>query len=251
MPAGVIYRYKPTTVRRRIRRRKYKKKNKAARIGRAVVPRGLKPAVLPFRRTYEKQIDLTSAASYPPWMTATTDGGVAGTFIARLVDLVNYAEFQPLFTQYKINAVQMKIFSQYTNADSDTSGTANGEQIIVKWARNSLGKPLGAGDTRDVWLQKQAMREKRLLQTTAKPLQLFFKTKQRDLIFDNTAPAADDFILIRPHWNSIYSSSTDFVGLDIRFDTVSGVAIPINPNPLTIPKVTIQCKFYMQMRQVQ
>ncbi len=232
------------------RRRNYKRKH--ARVGRLAVPKGLRPAVFPFRRTYEKQIDLTQVASYPPWLTGTTDGGVAGTFIARLSDLPSYSDFLPLFTQYRINAVQVKIYSQYNVADSDTSGTANGEQIIVKWARNSLGKAIGQGDTRDVWLQKQAKKEKRLLKSSgAKPLSFFFKTRQRDLIYDNTAPANDDYIMIKPHWNSIYSSSTDFVGLDIRMDTVSGVLIPLNPNPLTIPKVTIQCTFYMQMRQVQ
>ena len=252
MPAGkIILQPKYTTRQRKYTKPKYhKKKKKNAKIGRYAVARGLRPAILPFSRTYETVIDLTSAATYPPWMSATTDGGVVGTFIARLSDLPNFAEFQPLFTQYKINAVQMKIFSQYTAAQAEASGTANGEQIIIKYAKNTLGKPLGQGDTKALWLQKQAKKERRLLQTSAKAFQLYFKTQQKDLIFDNTAPAADDFVLIRPHWNSIYSSSSDFVGLDIRFDTASGVAIPLNPNPLTIPKITIQCKFYMQMRQV-
>lgn len=249
--------YRNRNYRRRRNNRKKKHlanttRRKQARIGRLAVPKGLRPAVIPFQRTYEKIITLTDVSTYPSWLTGTTDGGVAGTFIARLVDLPNYAEFQPLFTQYRINAVQVKIFSQYSSANAEASGTANGEQIIVKWARNSLGKPIGQGDTRSIWLQKQAMKEKRLLKTSgSRPLSFFFKTKQRDLIYDNTAPAADDFVLIKPHWNSVYSSSTDFVGLDIRMDTASGVLIPLNPNPLTIPKITIQCKFYMQMRQVQ
>ena len=252
MPAGKIIKIIPKKKRQTTYYKKttYKKKNKNAKIGRYAVPRGLRPAILPFQRTYETVITLTDATTYPPWMSATTDGGVVGTFIARLSDLDNFAEFQPLFTQFKINAVQMKIFSQYTNATAEASGTANGEQIIIKYAKNTLGKSLGQGDTKSLWLQKQAKKERRLLQTSSKAFQLYFKTSQKDLIYDNTAPAADDYILIRPHWNSIYASATDFVGLDIRMDTASGVQIPLNPNPLTIPKITIQCKFYMQMRQV-
>lgn len=217
--------------------------------GRLAVPRGLRPSVHYFTRSFEKPLALDDPTAYPLGFTATTDGGVAGTIQISASELNDWTDFSNLFGQYKLNAVSIKILPQYTAALSEPSGLG-GEQIVVRWCRNMLQKSIGAGDTRTMWLDRQAVKQRLLMTNNRRTLSLYSKLNIRDMITDNTAPASDDFVAIRPHWIATANDTVPHYGLNVRFDSCSGVTLPTNPNPTTLPKLTLQIKYYLMCRMV-
>lgn len=225
-------------------------KRKLYNRGRLAVPRGLRPSVHYFTRSFEKFLQLDDPTSYPLGLTATTDGGIAGTIQISASELNDWSDFANLFAQYKLNAVSIKIIPQYTASTVNDTVNLSGEQIIVRWCRNMLQKSLGAGDTRAQWLDRQAVKQRPLLTTSRRTLSLYSKLNMRDMVTDNTAPTADDFVAIRSHWIATANDTVPHYGLNVRFDCASQNVLPTNPNPATLPKCTMQIKYYLMCRTV-
>lgn len=240
----------PNKRRKTYHRGRYPAKRRTRMRGRLAIARGIRPSVHYFKRSMEKLLQLDDPTTYPLGLTATTDGGVAGTIQISASELNDFSDFSNLFAQYKLNAVSIKILPQYTVSEVNTTVNLSGEQILVRWCRNMLQKSIGSGDTRDQWLDRQAVKQRMLLATNRRTLSLFSRLNMRDMITDNTAPSSDDFVAIRPHWIATANDTVPHYGLNVRFDTCSQNSLPANPNPATLPKCTLQIKYYFMCRMV-
>lgn len=197
-----------------------------------------------FIREVEQVIDLSNPEPFPPPgqpfdLVATTDGGVCGNMIFRLLDLPQYTEFTSgLFKQYKLNAVKMTIYCSRNTADVRTH-----DGLLAQSAYNKTGDAISVGNTRQDWNQVQSKRRFTLYNKKV----LYFKLNQLSHISQNFSTGTG-YAVARPKWISVDETDIDHYGLNLRFDSVDG-------RPLVtadaFPKIRIIYKYYLQCRGVK
>lgn len=151
--------------------------------------------------------------------------------------LPQYGEFQNLFTSYKINAVQIKIYPATGIGGGDT---ALGTQVLVQTNTN----PQGVSETldQDYFLQAQNAKRQLLLTNNAQPINLYMKLKQLSLRYRSVTDS--DYATVKPGFVSTGEPSIVHYGSNIRFST-------INASGFNNIALRMETTYYIQFRQIK
>ncbi len=204
-----------------------------------------------FTRDLEQDLDLgriATGGTGPFNLYYTADGGIAGSYSLRLDQLPNYAEFAPLFKQYRLVAVKTYI---YPAANSFTAGTGVNTQnnnIMIRMAPNQTGQNIAAGNTVQDWNQLQA--KKRWVIRPDRPIIFFTKLKQLVNVQSGVVGPALGYTVKRPSFIETTSPEVLHYGNNIRFDPVD-VTNPMVINNDSFPHMKIIQKLYFQTRGVK
>ena len=228
------YRKKPgaTTRRKGMNRQKFK------------FTKGLSRSVIPFireRETYFNLNDLTGSGTSPFGVSATADGGVAGNLSVKLSDLPNSSDFTNLFRQYKLNYLVL-IFYPAANTAQAGDDSAHNNNVLIRISKNQTGIAMGAGNTISEWSQIQAKRQWMLAQN--KPTKIKVPLSQLYEVTDGTSTST---AVGRPRYISTNNPGVSHYGLNIRFDSCSGISLSAGevnvwPQFRIVAKVYLTCK---------
>jgi hypothetical protein len=237
---------------------KYARKKKVVRRGKYPKQKfkfgkGLSRQIVPFTReseTYFHLSDLTGNTTAPfKNFTHTNDGGVVGQIKVQLDDFTAREDFTNLFRQYKLNYLKVTFYPAANcipaGAVRDEGGNYSNNQILIRTMLNRTGIAIGAGNTISEW--SQVMAKKQWMLATDKPTTITCKLSQLMSIRAGTGSQADEeYAVVKPKYVSTNHPDVDHLGLNIRFDSLSGTALSqsdqVWPQFRIVAKVYLTCK---------
>lgn len=234
--------------RKRVYRKRYIKRKKIFK-----PHKGLSRSIIPFtreRETYFHLSDLTGSATAPFSNFAhTSDGGVVGQLRVQLDDFPSHTDFTNLFRQYKINGLKITLYPSANmvpaGASRDEGGNYGNNQVLIRTMYNKTGIAIGSGNTISEWSQVQA--KKQWMLASNKPTVIYCPLSMLTPIAAGDMSAGnEEYAVTRPKYVSTNHADAIFYGLNIRFDSLNGVALSqsdqVWPQFRIVAKVYITCK---------
>ena len=215
---------------------------------------GLTRAIHPFTReveTYFKLNDLTGNAGKPfTNFVHTSDGGVVGQLTVSLNQLPGYTDFTNLYRQYKITGLKVIFYpasnttlAGETRADAPSSNNA----VLIRVMKNQTGIAIGSGSTISDWNQVQA--KKQWMMSQNKPTSLYCPLKQSVPVKEGVLiGGSEEEAVISPKWVSTNNANVTHLGLNIRFDSLNGMALQQDDDMW--PGFRIVVKYYLKCKGV-
>lgn len=203
--------------------------------------RSLRPTNYFIKRKTVENITLSPTEEPVNWNSETGAGGSINAIWRQwtfsLDQLVQYGEFQNLFTSYKINAAHIKI---YASTGIGGGSSSLGTQILCQTNSN----PQGVNETldEDYYLQVQNAKRRLLLNNTGRPLNMYMKLRQLSLRYRNLADS--DYVTVRPGFISTGEANCVHYGHNIRLST-------INLTGFNTISLRIETTYYLQFRQIK
>lgn len=192
----------------------------------------LKPSVYPFVRSFEQMLVLEAPGGN---FGNAQDNLVVGTMTVKLSDLPNYGEFTQLFSQYKINALQLKFTPSY-QVDADPT---SGETIICDIWTNAFGIGPGSGFTKNHLLELQ--KKKSFVMPTRKPIVRTMRLHQLSNMYGGAGNV--DYARVRPKYIGTGEPHTPHYGLSFCFRRPDGAAMTnMSPRLLITATAKFTCK---------
>ena len=214
---------------------------------------GLSRQIVPFtreRETYFRLFDLTGSNTAPfDNIVHTDDGGAVGQISIKLSDFPGHTDFTNLFRQYKLNYMKLTFYPAANAIPGgvvrDEGGNYSNNNILIRTKLNRTGIAIGSGNTISEWSQVQAKKQWMLAQD--KPTTIMCKLNQLGSVSHGDGTSVTDAVSA-PRYISTNDPDVNHLGLDVRFDSCSGLAID-NDNAVW-PQFRIVCKVYMTCKGV-
>lgn len=226
--------------RKKTYRKKRKTKKPIVRIQRRI---GMKPATHFFTRKQQFAIDCNDSGTFPSNMGYTTEGNIYWNTAFALSSLDNHTEFTNLFTQYKICAIKLEI-SPHINVTN--SNVAENLMIRTKW--NSTGREFTSALTNSDILQMSAMRKYILPRANNKPAQVYFKTRQLNMIYETNILTG--YSTVKPRYIDTKEPDVPHQGLMMYISATSGNTFTQLVGAPTVPKLNIIATYYIACKAV-
>lgn len=213
---------------------------RTARRGKLAIPRGMRPSEHMFTRSFVESVNLTDSSTWPSYwgVPDTSEPGIAGIGTFKLTDLADHTDFTSLFTQYKINAVQQKIYCSATNADVTAAGN---RQVMMYYKPNHTGATPTL--TEDYFLTSQTAKCKTLVVGNGRPTTFYTPLKQHMALYGGIV--STDYAPIRPKFISTTEDGTPHYGNVFRFQPI------YTDNVFPSVYLKIVTKFYITCKEVQ
>lgn len=213
----------------------------------------MRPRTYNFTRSFVETIDLNSTS--PPTGWTAVENGLTRSQPFKISDLPDYAEFQALFSQYRLLAVKQEFFFADTasvNVQKTTVGTvynnSGNKQIMMYTCPNSVGANNAASLTEQFFMQSQCVKKRLCLNSSGFPIKVYTKLKQLSSVF-SAELGNKDYAKSKPRFVSTGEVQTEHYGIDMRLQRVDGEEFSFGGS--VYPKVKIVTKVYLQTRQVK
>ena len=223
-----------------------KRTNRNRRIGH--IPRSLKPKTYSFSRTFTHTVSLGNGSN-SGWteLASSADGpqAMVQQMEFSLADLDMSSDFKNLFSQYKLNAVSMKLYFANTNSN----GTQNRQCIcyIAPWR---------TGDTETLtekfFLNTQKHKTKLCQNTIGKPLSIYCPLKQLTRLYVSSETYTTS--ITKPKYVSTAAPTVPHFGLNLRIQRVDGADFTSGTFSGSLnrwPAFKQETKLYFSCRQVE
>ena len=242
--ARLPYKKKRTYRKKKPYRKKKSIGTKSVGLSRATI------AITRERETYFLLHDLTGNST-PPFnnIVHTTDGGAVGRINVLLNDLPGYTDFTNMFRQYKITGIKIIFYpaANTTLAGGTRDGGPNsGNGVLVRVMKNQTGVAMQSGNTIAEWSQVMAKRQWILNQRG--PSSIYCPVNQLVDVRALSDLSSNEQAIQRPKFLSTNDPAVAHLGLNIRFDSLNGVAL--SNSEQIWPEFRIVCKYYIKLRGV-
>lgn len=245
MAAGKLTKITTSTVTSRGRsqftRRRNNRNFRKARFGK--IARPMKQKIYAFKRDLEETIQISQAPLPEGW---TANGNyISKQFAWTLgsMGLTSVAEFQALFSQYKLAGVRLKFFFSNTVSGTDGADHYSNAQLIVRMANNQDG----IADTLNsqYWRETQAKKTVTAL-NGGRPLDIYMPLKVQGEVI---ATSGGNRTIKPPTYLPISDTAVPHHGLNISIERADGQSFSANHN--NFQYVRIQQTLYFKMKGVQ
>lgn len=177
--------------------------------------------VYPFKRQFQRLIDLTAPDTGNNWYAAGNNS-VVKTFAVSLATLTSHGEFQALFKQYKINYLVVELYPTHdtTNlayAPATGSYPITNSQIIVNMWRARAGIGLDSTFTNSQLLQIQ--NKKTFMTNSSRPIKFKMYLNQLSERFDGD-PTIDSLGIVKSKYISTTRDEVTHYGHNIHLQKV-------------------------------
>lgn len=212
------------------------------------IHRPLRPSTYNFTRSFVENISLNNTS--PPTGWSDVENGLCRSQPFTLSNLVNFAEFQNLFSQYRLLAVRQELYFVDTGSVNIQSGIYNNtgsKQILMYINPNSVGRDNASLLTENFFLQSQVCKKRVCLHGSGRPVKLYTKLRQLSQVYANEPSSVyTDYAKIKPKFISTQEANTEHYGLDVRLQRVDGSVFSdagsIYPDCKIVTKVYLQCR---------
>lgn len=232
-------------------------RSKLANRGKKVVPKGLRQAQVPIKRTLTYIVDSSQPTNLPAdWALSASDTtgyhAILSTQVFQLSQLPGYTNIINLFQYYKINCIIVKIFPCYSTSIANgaaTSQSYQGQNIMVNYEKNQTGTAISTTIDDEYWAQRPARGRKII--TGRRPLKFKVYPKLLNEVYSSLTNT--DYTLMKPKWIATNEVSTPHFGLNMAFsfvDTNDPIALAANSSTTnTTPvKFRIEYDFLMSFK---
>lgn len=207
MPLGKKYAKRKKVFRRRIKRKP-----------KAIVQRGLRPAIYPFKRSVSTVIGLNTSS--PP-----TGWNVAGNNLYRnwgltLGELDDHLDFVDLFKYYRLKGVRIQMyFSNTVSASEDGNNNSPNSQIMMWLDTNLNGSNNADAGEETTYLNSQTAKKKLCLKSNGRPVDIYMPLRQQNQMYGGTGGAID-YATVKPKWISTNEPTTPHYGLKMMLHRI-------------------------------
>lgn len=226
--------------------RMYRKKRKTYRrkpvvkISRNI---GMKPATHFFKRRQQFSIDCLDSGTFPSNMGYTTEGNIYWNTAFALSSLDNHSEFVNLFQQYKICAIKLEIMPSVS-----VTNFAQCQNVYIRTKWNSTGRGFTSALTNADMLQMQALRKYVLPRSNNKPAQIYFKTRQLNMIYETNILTG--YSTVKPRYIDTKEPDVPHQGLLMYISALDGNTFNQAIGAPTVPKLNIVATYYIACKSV-
>lgn len=168
-----------------------------------------------------------------------------------LNDLTDNSDFKNLFKFYRINAVRIRIWSANTAiTDNNYTGEFPNAQLLLRWDKNLDGSSTGVLDPQK-YMDSQTAKVQNLIKASGKPIDLFYKVKQSNMIYQDLASASNTaYSLQKPKWIDVENGGTaGHYGLNMLIQRADNQAL--STGFTNQQKLRLDYTYYIQCKKVQ
>lgn len=198
------------------------------------------PSVYPFTRSFETLIALEAPTGF--FTPTLTDNMVVGHVEVNLAELPSYTEFQALFAQYKINALELKVTPSY-QMDMASNPLVSGQTIICAVWRSSHGEAPTQNFTINDLLQIQKRKE--FLMPKTRPKIHYMRLSQLTQVY-GAGVTTTDYVKTKPKYINTTESTTPHYGINFCFRAPDGAAMTSYS-----PRLLLNFKCKLTMKQAK
>ena len=200
----------------------------------------MSPSVYPFVRSFETLLALETPTGI--FQATTNDNLVVGHVEVNLAELPSYTEFQALFAQYKINALEMKVTPSY-QMDMAANVLLSGQTIICSVWRSSHGEaPTTSFRISDLL---QIQKRKEFIMPRTRPKTHYMKLSQLTQVY-GAGVTTTDYIKTKPKYVATTEATTPHYGLNFCFRCPDGAAMTASS-----PRLLLNFKAKLTMKQAK
>lgn len=212
-------------IRRRPRRYFHKKRNWKRRNPNSTlggVGRSIRLAIHSFKRSFEQTISLSTSAVPEGWYA--NGNNLYKNWGFSLASIGNFTHFTDLFKFYKVNAARVQMY--FSNTGSNPTMGSNmyypNSQILLFIDTNNDGADESSSGLAQTYYDSQTAKKRLCLNSNGKPIDLFMKLRQADMVYGG--PANTDYATIKPKWISTSEPTTPHFGFKTMLQRVDGQA---------------------------
>ena len=239
------------------RRLPYRKKRKAPvrkRPYRSRKPylraKAMRPAIYYFKRKYSEVVQLNTSS--PPLGWSASGNALTRSLIFKLSDLLDFADFTNMFSQYKLTGVKMEMI--FSNTESSQTGNNDSTSAVPAVQSNSqlllwmCPNRDGAGSTISPnQMLKTSSAWKRPCINGGRPIHTYQKLNMLGLVYGGVGN--DDHAMVRPRFISTSEPHTLFYGSNILIEKSDQSVFASGTT--NYQSVRILYTYYIQCRQVE
>lgn len=246
----------PTAARRRLhnRRRKLVKRGRLAR------PRGLKPAVHFFTKKTVEHLTIGNDGVIPTgWTPESSSGGnvaITKRFIYNFESVPNYAQFQAMFTRYKLCGVKVTICPSVGAATGLQTASEDPGQASapIAWMGKSVPLVAYVNTSRfgqinpESWTEEQWLGTQNHLRIPLKQKgnSFYMKLNMLQDMDATLSGGSTDYAMCKPKFISMAEPTARHYGYSIRLQAVDQTILS-----KAMPSFTVLTKFYFQCAGLQ
>lgn len=187
----------------------------------AVIQRGLRPAIYPFKRSISTTIGLNTASLPTDWLA--NGNNLYRNWGFSLGQLGDYLEFTNLFKYYRLKGVRIQMYFSNNVSTTDDGNNASANQQVIMWIdSNKDGSNFASAGLEETYLNSQTAKKRLCLKTNGKPVDIYMPLMQQNMIYGGDTNT--DYTVVKPRWIATHEPTTPHYGYKMMLQRVDGQA---------------------------